>query len=161
MNPCHGYEILQEIDEKTEGAWRPGAGSVYPILERLLESGYIKSDDETRSERKVYSITERGLASLKEDKTMLQSSGQKWMAMRRLFIELLEPDQLTRFLRDGTRGQFDITQEIIRTKMSDIPQKDLEYLLKEYVLSLEEQLEWAKKTLGDLKRTGGASAGRK
>src|ERR1035441_5342302 len=56
-NPCHGYEILQEIDAKTEGAWRPGAGSIYPILKKLLENGYIQSDQKTGADRRIYSIT--------------------------------------------------------------------------------------------------------
>ncbi|TMI28906.1 PadR family transcriptional regulator, partial [Candidatus Bathyarchaeota archaeon] len=33
--PAHGYGLLQEIENKTEGVWRPGAGSIYPILKEL------------------------------------------------------------------------------------------------------------------------------
>jgi DNA-binding PadR family transcriptional regulator len=161
QKPCHGYEILQDIDSLTEGAWRPGAGSVYPILKRLLECGYIKSDDEAGSEKRVYAITETGLAALKEDEKMLMGSSQRWMAMRRLFLELVEPDQLMRFLRDGARGQFEITRQVMRTRMKNIPQKDVEYLLKEYRLSLEEQLDWANQTLNDLKPAVGVSRDRK
>ncbi|MGA2199661.1 MAG: PadR family transcriptional regulator [Nitrososphaerales archaeon] len=153
QKPCHGYEILQDIDSKTEGAWRPGAGSIYPILKKLHESGYIQSDDKTGADRRVYCITEKGLESLKEDEKLFLNSGQKWMAMRRLFIELIEPDQLLRFLSDGTRGQFEIAQEIIKTKMKDIPEKELEYLLKEYILSLERQLDWVKTTLDETVHT--------
>jgi DNA-binding PadR family transcriptional regulator len=155
QKPCHGYEILQEIDDKTEGAWRPGAGSIYPILKKLMQSGYIKSDDKLGADRRVYSITPKGLESLKEDEKMFLNSGQKWMAMRRLFIELIEPDQLARFLSDGTRGQFEIAQEIIKTKMKDIPEKELEYLLKEYILSLERQLDWVRSTLKETPRSTG------
>ena len=36
QKPIHGYEIIQDIDSKTEGAWRPGAGSLYPILKKLV-----------------------------------------------------------------------------------------------------------------------------
>ena len=135
QKPCHGYEILQDIDSKTEGAWRPGAGSIYPILKKLLKNGYIKADEKTGADRRVYSITPKGLETLKEDEKMFLNSGQNWMAMRRLFVELIEPEQLTRFLSDGTRGQFELTQEIIKTKTKEIPPKDLEYLLKEYVLT--------------------------
>jgi len=151
QKPCHGYEILQDIDDKTEGAWRPGAGSVYPILKRLVQGGYIQSNDAAGSDRRIYSITQKGLASLKEGERMFLNSGQKWMAMRRLFIELIDSDQLVRFLSDGTRGQFELAQEMLKTKMKDIPHSDLEYLLKEYKLSLERQLEWTNHTLSELK----------
>jgi DNA-binding PadR family transcriptional regulator len=161
QKPCHGYEILQDIDSKTEGAWRPGAGSIYPILKKLLANGYIQSDDKTGADRRVYSITAKGQDSLKDDEKMFLSSAQKAMAMRRLFIELIDPKQLVRFLSDGTRGQFEMAQEIIRTKTQEIPPKELEYLLKEYMLNLERQLEWANRTLGEIKPMVDVKAKRK
>jgi DNA-binding PadR family transcriptional regulator len=148
QKPCHGYEILQDIDTKTEGAWRPGAGSIYPILKRLLTSGYIKTDDKADGpDRRVYSITPKGRDVLKDDEKMFFNSGQKWMAMRRLFMELIEPRHLARFLSDGTRVQFELAQDVIKTKMKDIPPKELEFMLKDYTLNLERQLEWAGRML--------------
>ena len=152
QKPCHGYEILQDIDSKTEGAWRPGAGSIYPILKKLRENGYIQGDDNERADRRVYAITQKGLDSLKDDQKLFLSSSEKWMAMRRLFIEMIGPEQLGRFLSDGTRGQFELTQEIIRTKMKDIPEREIEYILKEYILSLERQLDWVKSALDETAR---------
>jgi len=151
QKPCHGYEILQDIDSKTEGAWRPGAGSIYPILKKLLANGYIQSDDKTGADRRVYSITAKGQESLKDDEKMFLNSAQKAMSMRRLFIELIDPKQLVRFLSDGTRSQFEMAQEIIRTKTQELPPKELEYLLKEYMLNLERQLEWANRALDEIK----------
>ena len=154
QSPCHGYEILQDIDSKTEGAWRPGAGSIYPILKKLVASGYIKVDEGARGDdRKVYSITEKGLESIKEDEKLFLNSGRNWMAMRRLFVELMQPEHLNRFVSEATKGQFELTQEIITSKMSAMPAKDREYLLKEYVLNLERQLEWANRLLKELKPT--------
>jgi DNA-binding PadR family transcriptional regulator len=149
QQPCHGYEILQDIDSKTDGAWRPGAGSIYPILKKLSENGFIQSDDKAGADRRVYSITQKGLDSLKEDQKLFLNSGEKWMSMRRLFIELIGPDQLARFLSDGTRVQFDLAQEIIRTKAKEIPDKEREYILKEYMLSLERQLDWVRGALNE------------
>ena len=150
--PCYGYEILQDIDSKTSGAWRPGAGSVYPILKKLVASGYIRVDEGAQgADRKVYSITKKGMESLKEDEKMFLNSGQKWMAMRSLFIELIQPEQLMRFMSDGIKSQFELTQEIIETRSKEMPPKDLEFILKEYALNLEQQLEWTKRALGQAK----------
>lgn len=152
QNPCHGYEILQDIDSKTEGAWRPGAGSIYPILKKLVANGYIKANEGTRAvDRKVYSITQKGLESIKEDEKLFLNSGRNWMAMRRLFVELIQPEHLTRFMSEGTKGQFELTQEIMSNKMDVMSPNDREYILKEYVLNLERQLEWANRTLKELK----------
>jgi DNA-binding PadR family transcriptional regulator len=154
QNPCHGYEILQDIDSKTEGAWRPGAGSIYPILKRLVTNGYIKANEDTKdADRKVYSITPKGLESIKEDEKLFLNSGRNWTAMRRLFVELIQPEHLMRFMSEGTKSQFEMTQEIITSKMDTMPPKDKEYILKEYVLNLERQLEWANRTLKEIKPT--------
>jgi DNA-binding PadR family transcriptional regulator len=150
--PCYGYEILQDIDSKTSGAWRPGAGSVYPILKKLVANGYIRVEEGAKgADRKVYSITDKGIESLREDEKMFLNSGQKWMAMRGLFIELIQPEHLMRFMSDGTRSQFELTQEIVESRRKEMPQKDLEFILKEYSLNLEQQLDWVKRSLEELK----------
>ena len=33
--PMHGYEMIKEIEERTQGAWTPSAGSIYPTLQML------------------------------------------------------------------------------------------------------------------------------
>ncbi len=152
QNPCHGYEILQDIESKTDGAWRPGAGSIYPILKKLVAKGYIKANEGSRgADRKVYTITAEGLEAIKEDEKMFMNSGRNMMAMRRLFLELIRPEHLTRFMSEGTKGQFELAQEIVSTKMDLIPPKDREYILREYILNLERQLEWANRVLKEMK----------
>ncbi len=33
--PMHGYQIIREIEERSNGSWKPSAGSVYPTLQLL------------------------------------------------------------------------------------------------------------------------------
>jgi DNA-binding PadR family transcriptional regulator len=65
--PTHGYEIMKEINQRTQGFWRPTAGGVYPILSDLEKSAFIKGHWETQKNRrlKVYTITKSGDAILK------------------------------------------------------------------------------------------------
>jgi DNA-binding PadR family transcriptional regulator len=65
--PAHGYEIMKEINQRTQGFWRPTAGGVYPILSDLEKSGFIKGHWETLKNRrlKIYIITKSGDAILK------------------------------------------------------------------------------------------------
>ena len=42
--PMHGYEMIQELDQRTGGVWRPSPGSVYPTLQLLEDEGLITSD---------------------------------------------------------------------------------------------------------------------
>ncbi|MET0133468.1 MAG: PadR family transcriptional regulator [Kibdelosporangium sp.] len=39
--PMHGYEIIQEINERSGGFWRPSPGSVYPTLSLLTDEGLV------------------------------------------------------------------------------------------------------------------------
>ncbi len=54
----HGYEMIQELDQRTGGVWRPSPGSVYPTLQLLEDEGLITP--ETTGGRKAYSLTEAG-----------------------------------------------------------------------------------------------------
>lgn len=60
--PIHGYLISEQIAERTEGAWRPGPGAVYPALNRLTARGFARSRVVGR--RRVYSITPEGRTML-------------------------------------------------------------------------------------------------
>jgi DNA-binding PadR family transcriptional regulator len=54
----HGYEMIQELDQRTGGVWRPSPGSVYPTLQLLEDEGAILSESE--GGRKSYSLTDAG-----------------------------------------------------------------------------------------------------
>ncbi len=60
--PHHGYEMMKAVDERTSGFWKPTAGGIYPILQDLETSGYIKGewDCGTKRKRKIYIITPEG-----------------------------------------------------------------------------------------------------
>ncbi|SDT77775.1 PadR family transcriptional regulator [Actinoplanes derwentensis] len=56
--PMHGYEMIQELDSRTGGVWRPSPGSVYPTLQLLEDEGLIEVTAE--GGRKSYRLTEDG-----------------------------------------------------------------------------------------------------
>ncbi|MGW1229849.1 PadR family transcriptional regulator [Streptomyces sp. NPDC001478] len=58
--PMHGYEMIQEIGERSGGAWRPSPGSVYPTLQMLEDEGLIVSESE--GGKKLFTLTEAGRA---------------------------------------------------------------------------------------------------
>src|SRR5579885_3549363 len=43
--PRNGYQLMQEIEERSEGVWRPSPGSVYPALAQLEDEGLIRSEE--------------------------------------------------------------------------------------------------------------------
>jgi DNA-binding PadR family transcriptional regulator len=56
----HGYEMIQELEERTGGVWRPSPGAVYPALQLLEDQGLVTAD-ETEGKRR-YQLTEAGRA---------------------------------------------------------------------------------------------------
>lgn len=56
--PMHGYQIIQEIADRSGGAWKPSPGSVYPTLQLLADEGLVDVDE--ADGRKTYALTEAG-----------------------------------------------------------------------------------------------------
>lgn len=57
-SPRHGYQLMQDIADRSHGAWTPSPGSVYPALAVLQDEGLV--DDEKIEGRRVFSLTESG-----------------------------------------------------------------------------------------------------
>ncbi|MGE5407188.1 MAG: PadR family transcriptional regulator [Syntrophothermus sp.] len=62
--PMHGYEMIKELEERTEGAWVPSAGSIYPTLQMLEDEGLIQGEESDGKRR--FSLTGAGEAEQRE-----------------------------------------------------------------------------------------------
>jgi DNA-binding PadR family transcriptional regulator len=62
--PLNGYQVIQEISDRTDGAWRPSPGSVYPTISQLEDEGLVEGDDERG--RRTLELTETGRTFLAE-----------------------------------------------------------------------------------------------
>jgi DNA-binding PadR family transcriptional regulator len=60
--PRHGYEVIQAIEERSKGTYRPSPGVVYPTLQLLEEMRHVTLSEQEG--RKVYAITDVGKADL-------------------------------------------------------------------------------------------------
>ena len=72
--PIYGYSLAERVSDQTDGAWRPGAGAVYPALQSLVRRGWARSAVDGR--RRVYTITPQG-------RTALARIRREWIARRR------------------------------------------------------------------------------
>jgi DNA-binding PadR family transcriptional regulator len=64
QQPRHGYEIIQAVEERSAGTYRPSPGVVYPTLQMLEELGHTRVEE--HEARKVYAITAEGKRDLGE-----------------------------------------------------------------------------------------------
>jgi DNA-binding PadR family transcriptional regulator len=62
--PRNGYQLMQELEQRSDGAWRPSPGSVYPALSLLADEGLIRG--EAREGGTVYELTDAGRAHVEE-----------------------------------------------------------------------------------------------
>jgi DNA-binding PadR family transcriptional regulator len=104
--PMHGYEMIQELGQRTNGVWRPSPGSVYPTLQLLDDEGLITAD--AASGKKLFTLTETGraeAAKLGEAKPWADAVGEAdevrelHTALRQLFMAV---EQIT---QAGTEDQ--------------------------------------------------------
>jgi DNA-binding PadR family transcriptional regulator len=72
--PRNGYQLMQEIENRSEGVWRPSPGSVYPALQQLEDEGLIRSDESEG--RKVLRLTDAGREAAEE----ASAAGPPWEA---------------------------------------------------------------------------------
>jgi DNA-binding PadR family transcriptional regulator len=66
--PMHGYEMIQQIAERSNGIWKPSPGSVYPTLQLLDDEGLIKTT-ETDGSKKLFELTDDGRAAAEKVET--------------------------------------------------------------------------------------------
>jgi DNA-binding PadR family transcriptional regulator len=62
--PRNGYQLMQEIERRSEGVWRPSPGSVYPALQQLEDEGLVRAEESDG--RKLFHLTDSGRAAASE-----------------------------------------------------------------------------------------------
>lgn len=73
--PMHGYQLIQDIAERSEGRWTPSPGSIYPVLQQLEDEGFVEF--ERVDGRKTATLTDEGRAYVEEQREAL---GIPWAA---------------------------------------------------------------------------------
>jgi len=81
--PRTGSEIMDEIEKKSLGYWRPSPGSVYPMLSYLEKKGYIHEESEDGTKR--YSLQQKGREFLESARKM-EASEPSWRGRAHLFL---------------------------------------------------------------------------
>ncbi|WP_373456060.1 PadR family transcriptional regulator [Nocardia seriolae] len=75
--PMHGYELIQQIREKSQDVWRPSPGSIYPALAQLEDEGLVII--EKVAGRKTAKLTESGVEYVEANETEL---GDPWQDVK-------------------------------------------------------------------------------
>ena len=60
----HGYQIIQELETRSNGLWRPSPGSVYPTLQLFEDEGLVTASEVEG--KRVFELTDAGRERLAE-----------------------------------------------------------------------------------------------
>jgi DNA-binding PadR family transcriptional regulator len=74
--PRNGYGLMQEIEERSGGIWRPSPGSVYPALAQLEDEGLVRELE--HEGRKAFELTDEGKAHVESNRERM---GTPWQAV--------------------------------------------------------------------------------
>jgi DNA-binding PadR family transcriptional regulator len=74
--PRNGYQIMSEIEERSDGAWRPSPGAVYPALSQLADEGLIEGEES--GGRRTFSLTDAGRRYVEDNPDMARGA---WESM--------------------------------------------------------------------------------
>ena len=78
VEPMNGYQIIQQIAERSGGAWKPSPGSVYPTVQQLEDEGLVEGRDVEG--RRLLRLTDAG-------RTYVEENGEEMAATWRPFEE--------------------------------------------------------------------------
>ncbi len=122
--PRNGYQIMQEVQERSEGVWSPSPGSVYPALAQLEDEGLIRTEESEG--RKLFAITDAGREVVEERGS---DRPAPWEQMSDEFSP--KAHQLGRLMRDvayafaqvmrtGSESQITRAGEVLTTARRDL-----------------------------------------
>jgi DNA-binding PadR family transcriptional regulator len=72
VEPMNGYQIIQQIAERSGGAWKPSPGSVYPTVQQLEDEGLVEGTDGTG--RRLLQLTDAGKAYVGDNAEQLAAT---------------------------------------------------------------------------------------
>ena len=106
--PVHGYGISTDIDERTNGSWRPGPGAVYPALNRLVGRGLARRRAAGR--RLEYTITPAGRELLRRVRARSAPMRQGALDLSVLWSEVMGARDPGAFLLVRLRNAIDAVE---------------------------------------------------
>ena len=87
--PMTGKEIIDEAERRSDGAWKPSPGLIYPLLGRLVRGGLVKEGDGGR-----FIITPKGEATLRQYTAVHEQIEKQFNLVRQLGLSMLTTGRL-------------------------------------------------------------------
>ena len=116
-SPMHGYQIIQELETRSNGLWRPSPGSIYPTLQLFEDEGLVSASEVDG--KRVFQLTDAGRERLAEAGP---AGVSPWDAVARETPEELQS------LREGIHALMAATHQVAHAGSPKQSQRALEVL---------------------------------
>lgn len=138
--PVYGNKISNEINEKTNGAWKPGPGSIYPALNKLISDGYAESYKEDG--RVMYKITEEGRNFIKRLGEKRVTHLPIYRLMGQMWMQAMNPEDRGKLMLHSTQNLVSsLEAQVIDYEGEFKDKRELEVLLMNLEIEFEKALE--------------------
>lgn len=128
-----GSEIMNEIEERTGGRWRPSPGSIYPLFAWLQDDGYVNEMPAEGNGMKRYSITDKGRALLEEQRKIKEKLGKEAKLFAPPFLGaswFRIPPEETAQLRESMRHFMGAFHELVSSLEEEFSEQIIEEVRK-------------------------------
>ncbi|MEM3459182.1 MAG: PadR family transcriptional regulator [Candidatus Bathyarchaeia archaeon] len=142
--PMSGSEIMDEIEKRTDGRWRPSPGSIYPLLSWLQDNAYVKELPVEENGMKRYALTDKGKKLLEEQRQIKMKFRKEVRFMPPPFLGALWfriPPEKTIQLRKSMHRVFSAFFELgsnLEKKFSEKALEEVQKILDETAEKIEE-----------------------
>jgi DNA-binding PadR family transcriptional regulator len=122
--PMHGYQIIREIAERSEGAWTPSPGSVYPTLQQLTDEELVRSTE--ADGKRVYELSDEGRAQAERHQGSLpweeaaEGADDDLVSLRELVFQVMGATH--QVARAGSKTQLETAKGILRSTRKSLYQ---------------------------------------
>lgn len=87
QKPMSGSEIIDEIEKRTNGRWKPSPGSIYPLLSWLQDNGHVKELPSEQSGMKRYELMDSGKTLLEQQRTIIEEQERMIDQQKKSFMK--------------------------------------------------------------------------
>lgn len=134
--PIYGNQVANLIYERTNGAWKPSAGSIYPALDRLARRGLIERYEE--GGKVMYKLTDKGLSLIKKIGEGHLDNSPMMKFMGKLWMDVMNPEAKARFLLNSIQNVGSSLETNLKNIHSGFRnEKEYEVFLMTFELELE------------------------
>ncbi len=112
----NGYQLMQTIEERSDGDWRPSPGSVYPVLSQLEDEGLVRATE--REGAKLFELTDAGREYVENNPTdtppweNAEAEDHPFRQLRHLIPEIAKASALV--MQSGNEAQIAQTIDALK-----------------------------------------------